>query len=76
MSKKAWEQMRRERVSRPSKIEVDISNQKISMVDSSNAKVSFKQSYRADGKPIRTDKTLIMKKVGGDWLINEEIASN
>lgn len=76
MSKKAWEQMRRERVSRPSKIEVDISNQKISMIDSSNAKVSFKQSYRADGKPIRTDKTLMMKKVGGEWLINEEIASN
>jgi len=76
MSKKAWEQMRRERVSRPSKIEVDISNQKITLVDNNNAKVSFKQSYRADGKPIRTDKTLIMKKVGGDWLINEEIASN
>jgi tetratricopeptide (TPR) repeat protein len=76
MSRKAWEEMRRERVSRPSKIAVDISNQKISLVDSSTAKVSFKQSYRADGKPIRTDKTLIMKKVGSEWLINEEIASN
>jgi hypothetical protein len=38
--------------------------------------VRFKQSYRADGKPIHTTKTLIMKKEGGNWYIQQENASN
>jgi len=75
-SRKAWEQTRRERINRPSKISVELANQKIMIEDTNNAKVSFKQQYRADGKPIRTDKTLIMKKVDGAWLIDQEIASN
>ncbi|MBC7755639.1 MAG: tetratricopeptide repeat protein [Bdellovibrio sp.] len=75
-SHKAWEQTRRERISRPSSIGVDVANPKVTFEGADNAKVSFKQSYRADGKPIRTDKTLAMKKVGGVWLIDQEIASN
>ena len=75
-SHKAWEQTRRDRISRPSSISVDIANPKVTLEGTGKAKVSFKQSYRADGKPIRTDKTLSMKKVGGVWLIDQEIASN
>ena len=75
-SHKAWEQSRRDRISRPSSITVDVANPKVTLAGADNAKISFKQNYRADGKPIRTDKTLTMKKVGGVWLINQEIASN
>ena len=75
-SHKAWEQTRRDRISKPSSISVEIANPKVTLDGADNAKVSFKQSYRADGKPIRTDKTLVLKKVGGVWLINQEIASN
>lgn len=75
-NRKAWEQMRRERISRPKSINVEVGNPKVTLADNANAKVSFKQSYRADGKPIRTDKTLVMKKVDNNWLIDEEIASN
>lgn len=75
-SRKAWEATRKERINRPAKISVDLSNQKVTMVDANNAKISFRQSYRADGKPIGTSKTLIMKKVDGAWLIDQEIASN
>ncbi len=75
-SRKNWEQTRRQRIERPSKINVEVANPKIMVEDASNAKVTFKQYYRADGKPIRTDKTLIMKKVDGAWLIDQEIASN
>lgn len=75
-SRKAWESQRRERITRPSKISVDISNIKITTVDNRNAKVRFKQSYRADGKPISTTKTLVMKKDGSNWFIQQEIASN
>lgn len=75
-SRKAWEQQRRERIAKPSKISVDISNVKVTSIDSNNAKVRFKQSYRADGKAISTTKTLAMKKDGNNWLIEQEIASN
>jgi Flp pilus assembly protein TadD/ketosteroid isomerase-like protein len=75
-SHKDWEQTRRDRISKPSSISVDIANPKVTLDGADSAKVSFKQSYRADGKPIRTDKTLMMKKVGGVWLIDQEIASN
>ena len=75
-SHKAWEQTRRDRIGKPASISVDIANPKVTLDGADTAKVSFKQSYRADGKPIRTDKTLVMKKVGGVWLIDQEIASN
>jgi tetratricopeptide (TPR) repeat protein len=75
-SRKAWEETRRERVSKPASISVELANQKVMLDGADNAKVSFKQSYRAGGKPIRTDKTLMMKKTNGVWLIEQEIASN
>lgn len=74
-SRQAWEQQRRERITRPSKISVELSNIKIES-DDSTAKVKFRQSYRADGKPIRTNKTLLMKRDGDNWYIQEEIADN
>lgn len=75
-SRKDWDKTRRERISRPSSINVDIANPTITMDGAENAKVSFKQTYKADGKPIRTDKTLLLKKTNGSWLIEQEIASN
>ena len=75
-SRKAWEQQRKERINKPSKIDVSLSNINIINIDSNNAKVSFKQSYRADGKPIYTTKTLFMKKDGDNWFIEQEVASN
>ena len=75
-SRKVWEQTRRERVSKPANINVEVSNYKITMIDDNNAKASFKQTYKADGKPIRTDKTLILQKEGSNWYIEQEIASN
>ncbi len=75
-SRKAWEEQRKERINKPSKIRVSLSKIKISVADSNNARVRFKQSYRADGKPIHTTKTLIMKKEGGNWYIQQENASN
>lgn len=75
-SRKSWEQQRRERISKPSKISVELSNINVLAEDNNSAKVRFKQSYRADGKPIRTTKTLVMKKVGDNWLIDQEIAGN
>ncbi|MES2579680.1 MAG: tetratricopeptide repeat protein [Pseudomonadota bacterium] len=74
--RKTWEKTRRDRISAPSSINVELTNQKVTVVDSNNAKASFKQAYKANGKPIRTDKTLLLKKANGIWLIEQEIASN
>ncbi len=76
-SLKSWEKTRRARVSAPSGITHTIKNEKIEIIDDSNAKMSFKQYYKAVGRnAIHTNKTLVLKKVDGTWLINKEIASN
>jgi Flp pilus assembly protein TadD/ketosteroid isomerase-like protein len=75
-SRKAWEATRKERVSKPASINVELSNQKVTLDGADKAKVSFKQTYTAGGKPIRTNKTLLLKKTDGAWLIEQEIASN
>lgn len=73
-SRKAWEKQRRERINKPAQISVELSNVNIALEGNNSAKVRFKQTYRADGGPIRTSKTLMMEKVGDNWLITQEIA--
>jgi Flp pilus assembly protein TadD/ketosteroid isomerase-like protein len=75
-SRKGWEQMRRDRISKPASINVEITNPKVTLEGADTAKMNFKQIYTAGGKPIRTNKTLLLKKVNGAWLIDQEIASN
>lgn len=73
----SWKEFRRARVSAPKGITLNLNDPKVEIVDDSNAKVSFKQYYKADSRSaIHTNKTLVLKKVGSTWLINEEIASN
>ncbi len=75
-SRKAWAQSRKERVSRPASISVEVTEPKVTLEDGDNARVSFRQNYKADGKPIRTSKTLVLKKTNGAWLIEQEIAGS
>ncbi len=75
-NRKTWEQQRRERISAPKSISLELANLQVTLVDSNNAKVTFKQSYKGAGNAIRTDKTLLLKKYNGNWLIEQEIASN
>ena len=75
-SRKTWEEQRRDRISAPKSISLELANQKVTMLDNDNAKVTFKQSYKGAGSAIRTGKTLMLKKSSGSWLIEQEIASN
>lgn len=73
----AWKKLRRARVTAPSGITHTVSNESIEIIDENNAKMRFKQYYKAAGRnAIHTNKTLILKQVDGAWLINKEIASN
>jgi len=74
-SRKSWEAQRRERITKPKKISVELSNISITPIDNNKAKVHFKQSYRAGNKPIYTSKTLLMTKSGDNWLIEQEIVA-
>lgn len=76
-SRSSWEKLRRTRVTAPAGITHKVNNEQIEIIDESNAKVRFRQYYKAKSrKAIHTNKTLILKKVDGTWLINKEIASN
>lgn len=71
-SRKEWEASRKERIAKPKSIEVGISDANVSFSDSRHATVKFRQSYRASHMKTSSKKTLLMVKVDGEWLIQEE----
>ena len=73
-SRSAWENLRRSRISAPKSIKLEISDLNISMDSNTQARVSFKQNYRASHLSQRTGKTLVMINTNGQWLIEQEIA--
>jgi len=73
-SRSAWENLRRNRISTPKSIKVEISDLNISMDSNTQARVTFKQNYRASHLSQRTGKTLVMINTNDQWLIEQEIA--
>ncbi|HEY8119529.1 MAG TPA: tetratricopeptide repeat protein [Methylophilaceae bacterium] len=74
--RKEWEDTRRDRISKPASINVDLSNIQVKMEDDSHARVSFKQSYRAGKVSMRAAKSLVLKKSAGKWLIEQELTDH
>lgn len=73
-SRSAWESLRRDRVSAPKSIKVELSDIKVTMESNTQARVTFRQNYRASHLSQRTGKTLVMINANGQWLIEQEIA--
>ena len=71
-SRGAWEKARRERISKPKSIHVEVANPKVTFTDASHAKASFKQSYHSDSIRSHAGKTLELVKSGEKWLIQHE----
>ncbi|HEU0233685.1 MAG TPA: tetratricopeptide repeat protein [Gallionella sp.] len=71
-SRADWEAARHERISKPKSIQVGISGAAVTFSDSNHATVKFHQSYRASHLKTSGNKTLLMVKSGGNWLIQEE----
>jgi tetratricopeptide (TPR) repeat protein len=67
-----WEKTRRERISAPKSIAVGVEQPKVTMQGSDQASVSFRQSYRSDKLKSSSNKTLVMTRADGRWLIREE----
>lgn len=71
MSRKTWESEREERISRPSWIKVSYDEPRIS-VDGNQATVKIRQHYKASNLKSSSNKTLVFKKSGNNWLIVSE----
>ena len=75
MSRSAWREQRRERLSRPQGIKLALTNVQLQMVDPQNARITFTQNYESNLLKETGRKTLRMQLVPGKgrWLIVEEI---
>ena len=72
MSRSAWEDQRKERITKPKSIKVEVQDAKVKEHDSQHASVSFKQSYRASHLKTSSSKVLVWVKNDGHWQITEE----
>lgn len=70
----AWEATRKERISAPKFIHVDVRILSTQFTDSNHAAVKFHQSYKSSQLKSSGNKTLLLVKTGGKWLIQEERA--
>lgn len=73
LTRGAWETQRRERISGPASITVDIKMIKVT-TKGNEATAVFKQTYRSDRTSSDNTKTLKLVKAGERWLIRSERA--
>ena len=71
-SRANWSSMRRERITTPKRIKVEVLGATVEMTSPTEAKVTFRQAYNSDALQTRSRKTLTMVKEGGTWLITRE----
>jgi tetratricopeptide (TPR) repeat protein len=71
-SRAAWSTARRERVTTPKKISVEIVDPVVQIVSANEARVSFRQNYASDSLSTRSRKTLTLIKEDGEWKISRE----
>ena len=71
MSRSAWEEERRQRISSKSSITVKLENLNIT-VNGSKATVKFRQDYKANGLAVSSKKVLELTKNGDHWHIAQE----
>jgi tetratricopeptide (TPR) repeat protein len=67
-----WNAARRERITTPKRIKVEVLGATVEMTSATEAKVTFRQAYSSDALQTRSRKTLTMVKEGGNWLIARE----
>lgn len=72
-SREAWARTRRERVSAPARIAVEIDRPVVRRMSDEQASVTFRQRYRSDRFEASSTKTLVLgRDAAGRWRIVEE----
>ena len=67
-----WEAARRQRIAGPKKIDVVIESPKVVLKGENDAVINFRQVYRSDSLKVNSNKTLIMVRREGRWVIQQE----
>lgn len=75
LSRKQWEEERRDRIIGKSRINVKLSNIRTS-ISGDTATVKFRQAYDADTLSTSSTKTLTLTKGGDRWFITKEVSGN
>lgn len=71
-SRPAWETTRRDRITKPKKIEVTVGSPKVSFDASGKAMVKFRQGYKSDTLDTSGAKILTLVKTNDRWQILQE----
>ena len=71
-SRAAWAAGRRERLTRPESIEVEIRDLEVTVLGGDRAQATFEQAYRASHYRDQTNKTLDLRLEDGAWKIVRE----
>lgn len=74
LSRAAWEEERRNRITTKSNISVKLEHLTVT-INGNTATAKFKQDYRASGLAVSSRKTLTLGKYGERWLIVKESTS-
>ena len=72
MSRKAWEEERRQRITTKTKITVKLENLVVTVTGNNTAVAKFRQDYKASDLSVSSRKTLNLVKVGDRWQIVKE----
>ncbi|MCK6392184.1 tetratricopeptide repeat protein [Zoogloea sp.] len=72
LNRKAWEEERTQRLTKPGTIEVDLENVKVVSVNGDRATVKLRQHYRSANLSTSSNKTLNLINQDGKWVIQQE----
>ena len=72
VSRSAWEEERRQRITTKSKITVKLENLSVTVTGNNTAVAKFRQDYKANELSVSSRKTLHLVKVGDRWQIVKE----
>ncbi len=70
-SRAEWEKGRAQRINAPKEIEVGIDSPRVT-ISGDTATVNYRQTYRSDKLKVSSNKTLVLARNNGKWLIQQE----
>lgn len=70
-SRADWEKGRVQRINAPKEIEVGIASPRVT-ISGDTATVNYRQTYRSDKLRVSSNKTLVLTRSNGKWLIQQE----
>lgn len=76
MSRSAWEAERAQRINKPGPITVNVDNLRVSIEGNDIATARFRQHYKSANLKTSSNKTLVLVRQNGKWLIQQERIGN